>query len=67
VADKHQTVDVDTLEEVHRLLAETQFASVDQLAARVGSSGVQRTFAGTPSAVAATGSSEGLDPLPRRR
>ncbi len=63
--DKHQHIDLDTLAEVHRVLASTEFASIEDLAAR-GGLGSLGTPAATPVAVPADGGDE-LSPLPRRR
>lgn len=68
MADKHEPIDLTTLQEVERLLAETQFATIDDLA-KVGgldqlSTSLRRGAAPRQEAV---GSSEGLAPLPRRR
>lgn len=66
MADKHQQIDLTTLQEVERLLTSTEFASVDDLASRgFGDlAGVTRstTTSSTPLATA-----EGTAPLPRRR
>lgn len=68
MADKHEMVDVDTLEAVHRLLTSTDFATADQLVARMGSPAVARHLSDTrPPSATPAGPVEGLDPLPRRR
>ena len=68
MADSHDPIDLTTLREVERLLAETQFASLEDLAKIGGidqlSTALQRGAAPRQEAV---GSSEGLAPLPRRR
>jgi hypothetical protein len=66
MSQTHETIDVRTLEDVHRLLASTDFATADQLGARAGSALATATRPATV-ASAPNASSEGLDPLPRRR
>jgi len=65
VADNETTIDLTTLQEVHRLLATTEFASIQDLARRGGLSGL--ADAGTEMSAAAPGSGDGQTPLPRRR
>lgn len=64
MAENETTIDLTTLQEVHRLLATTEFASIDDLARR-GLSGF--ADAGTEMSSAASGSTDGQTPLPRRR
>lgn len=61
--DKHEQIDLDTLAEVHRILSSTEFASIEDVAARGGLSTVSR--AAEP-AVVGDGAG-GTAPLPRRR
>lgn len=63
--DKHQHIDLDTLAEVHRVLASTEFASIEDLAAR-GGIGTLAAAAPAPVTVPAEAGDD-LSPLPRRR
>jgi hypothetical protein len=71
VADRNDSIDLRTLEEVRRLLATTDFATIDDLARRSGeptqlADALDRVQSGaTPSAASAD--STGFTPLPRRR
>ena len=67
MASKHEPIDLTTLEAVHRLLTETEFATAAELAARVGPA---LTAPGaTPPAASVTPSApaDGAAALPRRR
>jgi len=66
VEDKHQHIDLDTLAEVHRVLASTEFASIEDLAARGGLGSLGATSSAPVSVPADAGADE-LSPLPRRR
>ncbi|MFN8039188.1 MAG: hypothetical protein U0Q07_08265 [Acidimicrobiales bacterium] len=63
--DKHQHIDLDTLAEVHRVLASTEFASIEDLAARGGLGSLAGSSAAPVSVPAEAG--DDLSPLPRRR
>lgn len=73
MAQKHESIDLTTLEEVHRLLRTTEFASIGDLLERTDvtqlGTAIERGTA--PDAASASRSSEfdgsGLAPLPRRR
>ena len=74
MAEHRDEIDLRTLEEVRRVLASTEFASIDDLARRATaggpSQGAQLTRAlssGARSSTAPAGNSEGLAPLPKRR
>ena len=73
MAQKHESIDLTTLEEVHRLLRTTEFASIGDLLERTDVSqlgtAVERGVApDAPSAARPTDfDSSGLAPLPRRR
>lgn len=70
MAEKHDEIDLTTLREVQRVLASTEFASIDDLAARTGGGAaalVEPLRAGARRSTAPAGNSEGLEPLPRRR
>lgn len=64
--DDETTIDIDTLEEVHRLLNSTEFASARDLADRglVPVATSNRTSASRGGTVSLDA---GADPLPRRR
>lgn len=67
MASKHEHLDLPTLEAVHRLLTETEFATAADLAGRVGSA-LPSSDAGAaappaPAAIALDGGAA----LPRRR
>ena len=64
--DKHEHIDLDTLAEVHRVLASTEFASIEDLAAR-GGIGSLGTASAAPVSVPAEAGADDLSPLPRRR
>lgn len=74
MADRHDSIDLRTLEKVQRLLATTDFASIDDLAGRTGgpdrpADAIDLVDAG---ASASTGPAAGFEPagpapLPRRR
>jgi hypothetical protein len=68
MADKHEHIDLTTMRDVERLLAETPFVTLDDLA---GVGGLEKLSASLQKGAAprqdAVGSSEGLAPLPRRR
>lgn len=61
------TIDIDTLEEVHRLLATTEFASVQDLARRGLADVAVPEAPRRARATQAVSVGEGSDPLPRRR
>jgi hypothetical protein len=67
VEDQHPHLDLDTLAEVHRVLSSTEFASVQDLAARglTGVPGSVEVASGRAGGVPADAA--GADPLPRRR
>ena len=68
VADAHKTIDLRTIEEVQRLLATTDFASIDDLARRTDPDQLGRALDQVrPAAHDAAVDSAGLAPLPRRR
>ncbi len=60
---KHDQIDLDTLAEVHRILSSTEFASIEDVAARGRLSTVAP--AAEPAVVGDAGA--GASPLPRRR
>ena len=66
MADKHQQIDLTTLQEVERLLTSTEFASVDDLTSRgFGDlADIKRSTRPSSSPLVAA---EGTAPLPRRR
>ena len=63
---QHDTIDVRTMEDVHRLLSSTDFASAGDLQARTGAQ-LTATAPARRSDPAPNASADGLDPLPRRR
>jgi len=72
--EAHDHVDVQVLEEVERLLTSTSFATIDDLAGRLGSSEPATLAARAPLARRAPGviepvlvTGEPATPLPRRR
>jgi hypothetical protein len=69
--NRHDHVDLVTLEEVHRLLADTEFATIDDLKAAGGMASlapaVDSSRAASPPSGAAPIDSGGQPPLPRRR
>jgi hypothetical protein len=73
VADQRSSIDLTTLAEVQRLLASTEFASIDDLARRNGvidlDEGLDRSSAPLPTRTAAIPLIDGGGPttLPRRR
>ncbi len=73
VAKEHESIDLTTLEEVHRLLRTTEFATVDDLldrtdGAELGNAVERMAVPSWPSpAGPANHNSMGLAPLPRRR
>jgi len=72
VADQRSSIDLTTLAEVQRLLASTEFASIDDLARRSGVIDLDegRDQGGAPlptRAAPPTVDSSGPAPLPRRR
>lgn len=68
VADRHEHVDLVTLEEVHRLLDKTDFASIDELASRAGVNEMAAVLASCRTQTAASPQLESgsTHPLPRR-
>ena len=72
MADQRSSIDLTTLAEVQRLLASTEFASIDDLARRSGvidlDDGIDRSSAPRPTraAQATPVDSSGPAPLPRR-
>ena len=73
MADQRSSIDLTTLAEVQRLLASTEFASIDDLARRSGvidlDARTDRGSAPLPTRVApdAPVDASGMAPLPRRR
>ena len=69
MAQRDETIDLTTLQEVHRLLESTDFASADDLAGRTDPSqlGQLSEALATRSTSPATVLSGGADPLPKRR
>lgn len=67
MADNDTTIDVTTLREVQRLLANTDFASASDLAGRVGGSLATDRRAVTASVPVAAPTGDGCSSLPRRR
>ena len=73
MADQRSSIDLTTLAEVQRLLASTEFASIDDLARRSGvidlDEGLDRSSAPLPTRAAAATPIDGSGPtpLPRRR
>lgn len=73
MADQRSSIDLTTLAEVQRLLASTEFASIDDLARRSGGIDLgdptDRASSSLPSraAPAAPIDASGMAPLPRRR
>lgn len=65
MADKHQQIDLTTLQEVERLLTSTEFAGADDLAVR-GFGELASAPRSAPSSTPLV-SAEGNAPLPRRR
>ena len=65
VAHNHESIDLTTLEEVHRLLRDTEFATIDDVRQRHRDT-IERSFAGGP-AEAAPADAASMAPLPRRR
>jgi hypothetical protein len=62
VADHRDAIDLRTLEEVHRLLSSSDFATADDLAGRHGTERLD-----LPSSTPAASFEPSLTPLPRRR
>jgi hypothetical protein len=69
VNDNNQHVDLVTLEEVQRVLRDTEFASVDELRASVSPSDLKRVIerSQTSAPPVEPASVDSLAPLPRRR
>lgn len=65
--DQDQHIDLVTLQEVERLLNETKFATIHDLAGRGGLQPLAAALAAAPRSAAPSGNSDGLAPLPRRR
>jgi hypothetical protein len=65
--DQDQHIDLVTLQEVERLLNETKFATIHDLAGRGGLQPLAAAMAALPRTAAPAGNSDGLAPLPRRR
>lgn len=65
--DQDQHIDLVTLQEVERLLATTNFATIEDLVGRGGLQPVAAALAATPRSTSPRGDSTGLAPLPRRR
>jgi len=66
--DQDQHIDLVTLQEVERLLNETKFATIHDLAGRGGLPPLAAALATTaPRSAAPSGTSDGPAPLPRRR
>lgn len=65
--DQDQHIDLVTLQEVERLLNETKFATIHDLAGRGGLQPLAAALAATPRTPSPAGTSDGLAPLPRRR
>jgi hypothetical protein len=64
VAAHRDAIDLRTLEEVHRLLSSSDFATADDLAGRLGT---DRLDLPSSSAAPAASFEPSLTPLPRRR
>ncbi len=64
MAQNFESIDLTTLEEVHRLLRETDFATIDDVRARYAATG-DRPFADASAALPVDPA--GASPLPRRR
>jgi hypothetical protein len=65
--DQDQHIDLVTLQEVERLLNETKFATIHDLAGRGGLQPLAAALAAVPPSSGPAGNSDGLAPLPRRR
>ena len=65
--DQEQHIDLVSLQEVERLLNETKFATIHDLAGRGGLQPLAAALATIPRQTHPAGNSEGLAPLPRRR
>jgi hypothetical protein len=62
-------IDLVTLEEIERVLAETNFATIEDLIGRGGLEPMAAALAAVPPrrSAPASGAGDGLAPLPRRR
>jgi len=65
--DQDQHIDLVTLQDIERLLNETKFATIHDLAGRGGLQPLAAALATAPPRSTPAGNSDGPAPLPRRR